>query len=90
MLCLRGSAYRRSQSLRIWTWYDKMEKFLMSLGFTKSKQDSNLYFKVEGITLVMFLLYVDGLFLIGEDELIVDAKKKLTIKFEIKYLGMMH
>ena len=28
------------------TWYDKIDSFLMSLGFTKSKVDSNLYYKV--------------------------------------------
>ena len=36
------------------------------------------------------MLYVDGLFLTGEGELIIDAKRKLSIEFEIKYLGMMH
>ena len=35
----------------------------MKLGFTKSKVDSNLYFKVEGEIPVMLLLYVDDLFL---------------------------
>ena len=30
------------------TLYDMMDSFLMSLGFTKSKEDSNLYFKIEG------------------------------------------
>ena len=68
------------------TWYDRMERFLMSLGFTKSKANS----KVEGGILVMLLLYVDDMFLTGEDELIVDAKWKLSTEFEMKYLGMMH
>ena len=35
----------------------------MALGFTESKADSNLYFKVEGGIPVMLLLYVDDLFL---------------------------
>ena len=35
----------------------------MTLGFTESKQDSKLFFKVEGRRLVMFMLYVDDLFL---------------------------
>ena len=39
---------------------------------------------------MMLLLYVDDLFLTGEDELIVDAKRMLAIEFEIKDLGMMH
>ena len=36
----------------------------MDLGFTESKANSNLYFKVEGGRPVMLLLYVDDLFLI--------------------------
>ena len=45
------------------TWYGMMDSFLMSLGFTKSKVDSNLYFKVEDEIPVILLLYVDDLFL---------------------------
>ena len=62
----------------------------MSLGLTNSKVDSNLYFKVEYGRLVMLLLYVDDLFLTGEDELIKDARRILSTEFKIKYLGMMH
>ena len=36
---------------------------LVTLGFTESKVDSNLCFKVEDGRLVMLLLYVDDLFL---------------------------
>ena len=46
------------------TWYDRMDGFLMSLGVTKSKVDSNLYFKAEGERPVILLLYVNDLFLI--------------------------
>ena len=49
----------------------------MGLGFTESKEDSNLYFKVEGERPVMLLLYVDDLFLTGEDELSKDARRRL-------------
>ena len=35
----------------------------MTLGFTESKADSNLCFKVEGGRPVMLLLYFDDLFL---------------------------
>jgi hypothetical protein len=60
------------------------------LGFTKSKADSNLYFKVMNDELVILLLYVDDLFLIGEEKLITECKKKLTSKFEMKDLDLMH
>ena len=43
-----------------------MDGFLMIQGFTKIKEDSNLYFKVEGGITVMLLLYVDDMFLTGE------------------------
>ena len=62
----------------------------MALIFTKSKEDSNLVFKVEGGRPVMLLLYVDDLFLIGKEELIRDARRRLAVEFEIKDLGMMH
>ena len=61
-----------------------MVSLLMDLRFTKSKGDSNLYFKVEGKILVMLLLYVDDMFMIGEEELIKDARRRLCIEFEMK------
>ena len=56
----------------------------------QSKADSNLYFKVEGEKPVMLLLYVDDLFLKGEDELIKYARRRLATEFKMKDLGMMH
>ena len=57
MIHFKGSDYRRSRDSK---WYDKMENLLMALGFTKSKADSNLFFKFEGEIPVMLLLYVDN------------------------------
>ena len=36
------------------------------------------------------MLYVDDLFLTGEDNLIDWCKKELTNEFEMKYLGSLH
>jgi hypothetical protein len=55
-----------------------MDNFLMSLGFTKSKADPNLYYKVEDGSPVILLLYVDDLFLTGEEKPIVESKRKLA------------
>jgi hypothetical protein len=60
------------------------------LGFTKSKADSNLYFKVMNDEPVILLLYLDDLFLTGEEKLITECKKRLASKFEMKDLGLMH
>jgi hypothetical protein len=71
-------------------WYGRIDSFLTSLGFTKSKVDSNLYFKVMNDELVVLLLYVDDLFLTREEKLITDCKRKLVVEFEMKDLGPMH
>jgi hypothetical protein len=42
---------------------EELTSFLTSLGFTKSKVDSNLYLKVMNDETVMLLLYVDDVFL---------------------------
>ena len=55
-----------------------------------SKEDSNLYSKVEHGNPVILLLYVDDMFVTCMDGLIADTKRKLAIEFEIKDLGMMH
>jgi hypothetical protein len=68
----------------------RIDSFLTSLGFTKSKVDSNLYFKVMNDEPVILLLYVDDLFLTGEEKLITECKKKLASEFEMKDLGLMH
>ena len=39
---------------------------------------------------MILLLYVDDLFLTGEDKPIIECKKNLAVKFEMKDLGMMH
>ena len=88
MCKLKKALYGLKQAPR--TWYGKMDSFLMSLGFTKSKVDSNLYFKVEDRIPVILLLYVDDLFLTSEEELITDAKRRLATNLEMKDLGMMH
>jgi hypothetical protein len=71
-------------------WYGRIDSFLTSLGSTKSKFDSNLYFKVMNGEPVILLVYVDDLFLTREEKFITDCKKKLVAEFEMKYLGLIH
>jgi hypothetical protein len=71
-------------------WYGRIDSFLTRLGFTKSKVDPTLYFKVMNDEPVILLLYVDDLFLIGEENLITNCKKNLIAEFEMKDLGQMH
>ena len=59
----------------------------MAPGFTKSKVDSNLLFKVEGRRPVMLLLYVDDLFLTKKGN---SLKLQEVVEFKMKDLDMMH
>ena len=72
------------------TWYGRIDGFISSLGFTKSKAYSNLYYKVEKGNPVILLMYVDDLFVTGMDGLIADTKRKLAVEFEMMhyFLGM--
>jgi hypothetical protein len=65
---LKKASYGLKQAPR--AWYARIDNFLMSLGFTKSKADSNLYFKVVDGGPMILLLYVDDLFLTGDKKLI--------------------
>ena len=65
---LKKALYGLKQASR--TWYNRMDRFLISLGFTKSKAYSNLYYKVEDGNPVLLLLYVDDLFVTSMDGLI--------------------
>jgi hypothetical protein len=85
---LKKALYGLKQAPR--AWYGRINSFLTSLSFTKSKADSNLYFKVMNDEPVILLLYVDDLFLTGEEKLITECKKGLASEFEMKDFGLMH
>ena len=73
---LKKSLYGLKQAPR--TWYGRIDIFLSSLGFTMSKADSNLYYKVEDGNPVMLLLCVDDLFVTGLDGLIADTNRNIS------------
>ena len=71
-------------------WYGRIDNFLTSLVFTKSKLVPNLYMNIMDDEPIILLLYVDDLFLTGNEKQITDCKKKLAEEFEMKDLGLMH
>jgi hypothetical protein len=85
---LKKSLYGLKQYPR--AWYARIDNYLMILGFSKSHADPNLYYKVVNNAPVILLLYVDDLFLTGEESLIIQCKKELASEFDMKYLGLMH
>ena len=71
-------------------WYERINSYLMKLGFTRSNADLNLYFKVVKGKALILVLYVDELFLTGADPLIHQCKRELGVEFEMEDLGLMH
>ncbi len=69
-------------------WYQKFDTFIRGFGFTRSKADHFVYFKLIGERVIYLVLYVDDMLLIGNDkEIIQDLKTQLSSKFDMKDLG---
>ena len=85
---LKRALYGLKQAPR--AWYERIDSYLMKLGFTRSNADPNLYFKVVKGKPLILVLYVDDLFLTGADPLIHQCKRELAAEFEMKNLGLMH
>jgi hypothetical protein len=85
---LKKALYGLKQAPR--AWYSKINCYLQSIGFIKSDADPNLYLLTKGGDILILVLYVDDLFLIGAETLIVACKQDLAKEFEMKDLGLMH
>jgi hypothetical protein len=83
---MKNSLYGLKQSPRM--WYQKFDTYMLGLGFTRSKEDHCVYFKLFGDHLIYFVLYVDDMLLIGKNkEIIQDVKTQFSYKFDMKDLG---
>jgi hypothetical protein len=60
---LKKALYRLKQAPR--EWYSRTDGYLMSLEFTKSDVDPNLYYKVVDVNIFILVLYVNDFFLMG-------------------------
>eukprot|EP00253_Pinus_taeda_P022449 PITA_22449 len=85
---LKKVLYELKQAPR--AWYERIDSYLMKLGFTRSDVDPNLYFKFEKDKPCLLVLYVDDLFLTGDDLLIHQCKREFASEFKMKDLGLMH
>lgn len=58
---------------------------MLGLGFTRSKADETLYFKLD----LWILVYVDDLFIAGDLSKIKELKEQLASRFKMKDLGKL-
>jgi hypothetical protein len=56
---MKKSLYGLKQSPRI--WYKKFDTYMLGIGFTRSKEDHCVYFKLIGDHLIYLVLYVDDM-----------------------------
>jgi hypothetical protein len=66
---MKMSLYRLKKSPRM--WYQKFDTYMLVLGFTRSKEDHCVYFKLIGDHLIYLVLYVDDMLLIGNNKEII-------------------
>ena len=62
-------------------WYSRIDAYLLSIGFQKSEANPNLYYIMVGGVPLILLLYVDELFITGEEHLIAACKRDLASEF---------
>ena len=52
-------------------WYHKFDTYIRGLGFTRSKVDDCVYFRLIGDRVIYLVLYVDDMLLVGNDKEII-------------------
>ena len=83
---LKKDLYGLKQAPR--AWYGWIDEYLVNLRFTKSDADTNIYCKIVDDEPMILVLYVDDLFLTGNEKLIGWCKTKLASEFEMKDLEL--
>ena len=74
---LKKALYGLKQAPR--AWYSRIDSYLQGMGFQKSEADPNLYFIMVGDDPVILLLYVDDLFITGEERPIAVCKRDIAL-----------
>ena len=85
---LKKALYGLKQAPR--AWYSRIDSYLLSMGFLKNEADPNLYFILVGDDPLILLLYVDDLFIIGEERPIAVCKRDLASEYKMTYNGLLH
>ena len=63
---------------------------VISRDWASPRVNPTFTFKVKGNLPLILVLYVDDLFLTGDEHQIAQCKRELTSEFEMKDLGLMH
>ncbi|KAH9307124.1 hypothetical protein KI387_043796 [Taxus chinensis] len=86
---LRRSLYGFKQAPR--AWYERMDAFLLSIGFHRCKIDHTFYVLKTDDELLLLVLYVDDLLITStSNSLTQDIKRKLKAEFDMTDMVLLH
>ena len=84
--CLKKSIYGLKQTSR--QWYLKFDSTIRKFGFQENIDDNYVYAKFKNGKCIFLVLYVDDILLSSSDvSLLLETKKFLSSKFDMKDLG---
>ena len=82
----KKSIYGLKQASR--QWYLKFDQTIRNFGFKENVEDNCVYTKFKNEKFIFLVLYVDDILLTSSDvSLLLETKKVLSSKFDIKDLG---
>jgi len=84
---LRKALYGHKQAPRI--WHDNINAFPLSLGFTQSSADPNLYLRSDGLLILLYVDEVSMLYPEPATKAMIKVKAELSAKFTITNLGQL-
>ena len=85
---LKRALYGLKQAPR--AWYNRIDSYLMSNGFSKSDGESTLYIKAANGNFLIVLLYVDNLIFTRNDKAPIDEfKEAMKSELEMTDLGLL-
>jgi hypothetical protein len=83
---LKKSIYGLKQASR--QWYLKFDRTIRNFGFKENVEDNCIYAKFKNGKYIFLILYVDDILLASSDvSLLLETKKFLSSKFDIKDFG---
>ena len=83
---LKKSIYGLKQASR--QWYLKFDSTIRKFGFQENIEDNCVYTKFKNRKYIFLVLYVDDILLAsGDVNLLLEIKKFLSLKFDMKDLG---
>ncbi|KAG8477106.1 hypothetical protein CXB51_030102 [Gossypium anomalum] len=86
---LQKALYGLRQAPR--AWFDKLKRFLISVGFTGSRSDASLFVRLASGTTVYVLVYVDDIIITGDNLATINSFiQQLHAMFSPKDMGDLH